>query len=44
MKSKGCVGVKVTTGLDDKHAPARRAYEKIGFTKNLPSVTYYKEL
>ena len=44
MKNEGCVGVKVTTGLDDKHAPARRAYEKMGFEKNLPSVTYYKAL
>ena len=44
MKEMGCVGVKVTTGLDDKHAPARRAYEKMGFEKNLPSVTYYKKL
>ena len=44
MKENGCVGVKVTTGLDDKHGPARRAYEKMGFLKNLPSITYYKEL
>lgn len=33
----------VSTGLDDGHAPARRAYEKMGFSKNLPSVKYYME-
>ena len=36
--------ITVTTGLDDGHAPARRAYEKAGFEKNLPSLTYYKKL
>ena len=44
MKALGCVAVKVHTGLDDAHAPARRAYEKAGFEKNLPSVIYYKKL
>lgn len=44
MKAIGCVAVKVHTGLDDGHAPARRAYEKMGFEKNLPSVVYYKKL
>ena len=44
MKALGCVAVKVHTGLDDGHAPARRAYEKAGFEKNLPSVIYYKKL
>ena len=36
--------VKVTTGLDWAHAPARRAYERAGFTKHLDSVTYFMEL
>ena len=44
MKELGCVAVMVHTGLDDAHAPARRAYEKAGFEKNLPSVLYYKKL
>ena len=44
MKALGCVAVKVHTGLDDGHAAARRAYEKAGFEKNLPSVMYYKKL
>lgn len=44
MKTKGVKTVSVTTGLDDAHAPARRAYEKLGFEKVLNSVTYYKEI
>ena len=44
MRQEGATVVKVHTGLDDAHAPARRAYEKSGFQKNLPSVTYYKDL
>lgn len=41
MKQLGCAGVKVHTGLDDGHAPARRAYEKSGFCANLPSIEYF---
>lgn len=44
MKKAGAKYARVHTGLDDGHAPARRAYEKAGFRKNLPSVMYYKEL
>lgn len=44
MKEEGMVYATVATGLDDGHAPARRAYEKAGFEKNLPSVRYYKKL
>lgn len=44
MKREGCVAVKVTTGLDDAHAPARRAYEKAGFERSLHEINYYKEL
>ena len=36
--------VKVTTGMDYAHAPARKAYEKAGFTRHLDSTTYYMEL
>lgn len=36
--------VKVTTGLDWAHAPARRAYERAGFRKHLDSTTYFMEL
>ncbi len=35
-----CVG----TGLDEGHAPARRAYEKAGFNIVQPQVTYYQYL
>ena len=35
-----CVG----TGLDEGHAPARRAYEKAGFNICVPDVRYYREL
>ncbi|MCZ6680440.1 MAG: GNAT family N-acetyltransferase [Candidatus Poribacteria bacterium] len=34
----------VTTGLDEGHASARRAYEKVGFDIARPDVTYYKYL
>jgi len=35
---------KVDTGLDDAHAPARRAYERAGFDRRLEHVTYYLSL
>ena len=44
MKALGCKAVEVRTGLDDAHAPARRAYEKDGFSHSIPSVAYYKKL
>lgn len=44
MKEEGMEYASVVTGLDDGHAPARRAYEKAGFQKNLPSVKYFKKL
>ena len=44
LREHGAVGVRVTTGLDDAHAPARRAYEKAGFSANTQSITYYKKL
>ncbi len=34
----------VMTGLDDAHAPARRAYEKAGFDKHIENIRYYREL
>jgi ribosomal protein S18 acetylase RimI-like enzyme len=36
--------IKVSTGLDDAHAPARRAYERAGFDKSLETITYYMDL
>ncbi|MGC9349990.1 MAG: GNAT family N-acetyltransferase [Anaerolineae bacterium] len=44
MREAGMAAVKVTTGGDPSHAPARRAYEKAGFTGAIPSVTYYLDL
>ncbi len=44
LKENGCIAVKVTTGLGDIYAPARRAYEKAGFSKGLEQITYFKML
>jgi len=44
LRKLGMDYVRVTTGLDDAHAPARRAYEAAGFDRDLPTVTYYREL
>ena len=44
MKERGIVAVKVATGGDRSHAPARRIYEKAGFESAIPSVTMFKLL
>jgi ribosomal protein S18 acetylase RimI-like enzyme len=44
LRERGMRYVKVGTGGDPAHAPARRAYEKAGFTIQLPGVEYYREL
>jgi ribosomal protein S18 acetylase RimI-like enzyme len=44
MRSNGMRVVRVTTGLDEGHAPARAAYRKAGFTVGLPSITYYQDI
>lgn len=44
LREMGAEVVRVTTGLDEAHAPARRAYEKAGFVGNTQSITYYKKL
>lgn len=41
MRISGVRYVSVLTGGDEGHAPARRAYERIGFTLAVPTVTYY---
>jgi len=43
MKENGMKLVSVGTGGDPGHAPARRSYEKAGYT-SLPIVRYYKAL
>jgi len=44
MKEAGMKVAAVDTGGDESHAPARRSYEKAGFSKTIPSVRYYKRL
>jgi GNAT superfamily N-acetyltransferase len=43
FKEAGMTVAQVMTGGDPGHAPARRAYEKVGYTP-LPLVRYYKVL
>jgi len=43
MKESGMIMARVETGGDPSHAPARRSYEKAGYT-GLPLVRYYKDL
>ena len=44
MRDSGMNTAVVTTGGDDAHAPARRAYEKAGFSGAVPSVEYHIKL
>lgn len=44
FRQEGLKYASVGTGLDEGHAPARRAYEKAGFDIACPKVTYYKYL
>ena len=44
LRSSGMQAVRVFTGGDPSHAPARRAYEKAGFDVQLPEVGYYRKL
>ncbi len=43
MKESGMKMARVETGGDPSHAPARRSYEKAGYTA-LPLVRYFKDL
>lgn len=43
MREAGMKMARVETGGDPSHAPARRSYEKAGYTA-LPLVRYYKDL
>ena len=38
MREAGMRVATVSTGMDPSHAPARRAYEKVGFSVGIPSV------
>ena len=44
LRERGMRYVRVRTGGDPAHAPARRAYQKAGFEIALPGVEYYREL
>ena len=44
MKEAGMRVATVATGGDASHAPARRAYEKAGFTVQIPSVWLCRKL
>ena len=44
LREAGMRVARVTTGGDPSHAPARRAYEKAGFSSPRPDVTYYCKL
>ena len=44
FRERGLKYASVTTGLDEGHASARRAYEKAGFDITRSDVTYYKYL
>ncbi len=44
FRREGLKYASVQTGLDEGHAPARRAYEKAGFDIRREDVTYYKKL
>ena len=44
LKERGADYVYVGTGADAAHAPARAAYEAVGFDRSIPVVYYYRKL
>ena len=44
LVDRGVTVLKVFTGLDAGHAPARKLYEKLGFDRKLTHVEYYMTL
>jgi ribosomal protein S18 acetylase RimI-like enzyme len=44
LKERGADYVYVGTGADDAHAPARAAYEAVGFDRSIPVIYYYRKL
>ena len=44
LKERGAAYAYVGTGADAAHAPARKAYEAMGFDKVIPSNHYYRKL
>jgi ribosomal protein S18 acetylase RimI-like enzyme len=44
FRDRGVRFAHVDTGLDDAHLPARRAYEAVGFDRQVPNVDYWQDL
>jgi ribosomal protein S18 acetylase RimI-like enzyme len=44
LKQRGADIAYVGTGADAAHAPARAAYEALGFDKAIPSIHYFRKL
>ena len=44
FRREGMKVAMVHSGLDEAHAPARRAYERAGFDRTVPEVLYFKML
>lgn len=44
FRGQGLRYAHVDTGLDDAHIPARRAYEAVGFDRQVPGVEYWMDL
>jgi ribosomal protein S18 acetylase RimI-like enzyme len=44
FRRRGLRFAHVDTGLDDAHAPARRAYQAVGFDRRVPTVEYWQDL
>jgi ribosomal protein S18 acetylase RimI-like enzyme len=44
FREQGMLVAQVHTGLDEAHAPARRAYERAGFDVRHEEVVYYQKL
>ncbi len=44
FREQGMRLARVATGLDDGHAPARKAYENVGFDIEWKTINYYMEL
>lgn len=44
FRNQGLRYAHVDTGLDDAHIPARKAYEAVGFDRQVPIIEYWQDL
>lgn len=44
MKEAGMKLAMVSTGADENHKAAQKAYEKAGYARNIPSINYFQTL